>query len=83
MRRRITRAEAKAYRKRWEALNAAETKELRATPIARKLQQLSALMAWGRHFGWTEPPADGVEEVRERWVRLVKTYHPKTRKGSN
>ena len=74
MRRRITNAEARAFQRRWEAVNAMERRELRKTPIARKLQQLSALMAWGRYFGWTELHPDGAAEVRKRWQRLFRVY---------
>lgn len=74
MRRRMKKAEARAFRRRWEAVNAVERRELRKTPIARKLRQLNALMAWGRDFGWTEPRVDGAAEVRRRWKRLFQVY---------
>jgi len=74
MTRRITKAEARAFRKRWEAVSAVERRELRKTSITRKLQQLSSLIAWGRDFGWTEPPTDGAAEVRKRWERLFRVY---------
>ncbi|TAJ98467.1 hypothetical protein EPO44_11545 [bacterium] len=74
MRRRITKAEARAFRSRWEAVDAVERKELRKTPVARKLEQLNALMAWGRYFGWTGPRVDGAAEVRKRWKRLFRVY---------
>lgn len=51
-----------------------QRRELRKTPIVRKFQQLSSLMVWGRYFGWTEPRADGVAEVRKRWKRLCRVY---------
>jgi len=70
----MTKAEAKAFRERWEAVNAVQRTELRQTPIARKLRQLSELMAWGRYFGWTRPRTDGAAEVRNRWKRLFKAY---------
>ncbi len=74
MRCRITRAEARAFRKRWEAVSAVERRELQKTPIARKLQQLTALFAWGKYFGWTESRSDGTAEVRNRWKRLFQFY---------
>ncbi|OGQ83174.1 MAG: hypothetical protein A3G40_15485 [Deltaproteobacteria bacterium RIFCSPLOWO2_12_FULL_57_22] len=74
MRRRITKAQARAFRERWEAVNALQRRELRQTPLTHKLQQLNALMAWGKHLGWTEPHADGAGEVRRRWKRLFRAY---------
>ena len=74
MKRRITKAEARAFKRRWEAVNSAEREELRKTPIARKLRQLSTLMAWGKYFGWTKVFAAEEEKVRERWLRLLRIY---------
>ena len=74
MDRKLTQSQAKAFQKRWKAVNAVSTRELRKMPIARKFQQLGSLMAWGTYFGWTEPQEDGVEEVRKRWNRLFQIY---------
>ena len=74
MRRQMTKAEARAFRRRWEIVDSIEREELRNTPIARKLQQLNALTAWGRYFGWSGQEADGVVEVRRRWKRLLQVY---------
>lgn len=72
MRARITNAEAKAFRDRWEAVNAAEREELLKTPIRHKLLQLAALMATAEKMGWTETLAKEETEVRDRWNRLRK-----------
>lgn len=72
--RRITKAEARAFRKRWEAVNAATREEVRKMPVGRKLQQLATLMAWGRRFGWAEVQAAEEADVRERWNRLLRIY---------
>lgn len=70
----ITKAEARAFKKRWEEVNAIEREKWRRIPLWRKLQELTALAAWARHFGWTKSPPDGEREVRERWNRLLKAY---------
>ncbi|MDZ4344476.1 MAG: hypothetical protein U1E51_18800 [Candidatus Binatia bacterium] len=70
MKRQITRAAARAFKKRWDLIAVEEKKQLRKTSVARKLQQLNALMAWGEHFGWNHSGANGVEEVRRRWAHL-------------
>lgn len=74
MKKTITKAEARAFHKRWNMVNAEESEELRRTPLARKLQQLNALVAWGEHFGWKDPRPNGSEEVRKRWARLRRAY---------
>jgi hypothetical protein len=70
MKSRLTKAEAQAFRKRWEAVNAAEREELRATPMARKFQQLTALMASVSQIGWVDKLAEEETEVRDRWNQL-------------
>jgi len=79
MKRQITRAAACAFKKRWNLVAVEEKKQLRNTPVARKLQQLNALMAWGEHFGWNRSGANGVEEVRKRWARLRRVYRRRKR----
>lgn len=71
---RISAKEAHALRKRWQRVNAQERRELRSTPLVKKLQQLAALMASVRQMGWTSALSEGEAEVRERWVRLRKIY---------
>jgi len=79
MKKQITRAAARAFKKRWDLIAGEEKKQLRKTPVARKLQQLNALMAWGEHFGWNRSGANGVEEVRKRWARLRRVYRRRKR----
>lgn len=74
MPRRMTKAEAKAWKARWEAVNQFEREELRRTPPEVKLRQLAALMLTARALGWEEKLSEGTEEVRERWRRLQKAY---------
>lgn len=70
MKSRLTKTEAQAFRTRWEAVNAAEREELRATPIVRKFQQLVALMASVSQLGWADKLAEEETEVRDRLNRL-------------
>ena len=68
-------AEARAWRRRWALVNAAEIKEMRGTPVWIKLRQLSAMMASARFFPKTA--AEKAEEagVRDRWNRLRRMRH--------
>lgn len=70
----ITKAEARSFKRRWKAVNAAEREELRATPAAHKFRQLAALMASVGELGWTEALAAEEAEVRDRWNRLRRAY---------
>ena len=74
MTRRMTKAEAKAWKANWEAVNELEREELRSTSLETKLCQMVALMQWVRTFGWQERLAEGEDEVRNRWIRLKKIY---------
>lgn len=74
MRRPMTRAEAQAFRARWQLVNDAEREELRATPMAVKARQLGTLMGWAGQLGWTESRAAEEQVIRERWQRLRKAY---------
>ena len=70
MGRRITKAQAAAFRDSWKTVNAAELAELRATSPEQKLRQLSALVASADALGWTKLLAAEEAGVRERWCRL-------------
>lgn len=72
MKRHMTKEEAESFRQRWEAANAAERDQLRATSIEDKLRQLSVLMASVPGMGWTEALEAEEAEVRERWSQLRK-----------
>jgi len=74
MQARITKAEAKAFKTRWKAVNSAEKEELRKTSGAKKLRQLAALMSSAKSLGWTEALASEEVEVRNRWNRLRRVY---------
>jgi hypothetical protein len=75
--------EVRAWKKRWELVNAREIEELRQTPMEVKFQQLASPMAMARELGWVDHSPQEVAEVRERWIRLRKAYLdslPKDRK---
>ncbi len=68
----LTKAQARAFRRRWQRVNAREEEELRTTPLEIKLQQFNTLLAWAQQLGWATVLAEGEEEVRQRWMRLRK-----------
>ncbi len=78
----MTREGARAFRTRWEMVNAAERAELRATPLDRKLRQLATLMSSVEPLGWTEALAAEEAEVRERWNRLRAALNGRTKSFS-
>jgi len=71
----VTKAEARAFRARWQAVNAAEVEELRGTPVEEKMAQLAALMASVDASGWAEALEAEDTKVRERWSRLRRALH--------
>jgi putative transcriptional regulator len=70
----LTKQEARAFKQRWAAVNAAEREDLATTPVAQKFRQLEALIASARQLGWTEPPTEDEGEVWERWARLRRIF---------
>lgn len=70
----MTKAQGRAFRRRWKAVNAAEIEELRSTPAAQKFRQLAALMVSAKELGWSEELAAEEAQVRELWNRLRKAY---------
>ena len=71
----ISREEAQAFKRRWEAVNAAERGELATTPLADKFHQVAALLTSAQKLGWTEDSAAEENLVRERWAQLRREYH--------
>lgn len=78
MKKGITKSEARDFKKRWEAVNIVERKELQETPLLQKLQKLAVLMASVKSLGWFEALSEDEEEVRERWKRLKRPYDETT-----
>jgi transcriptional regulator with XRE-family HTH domain len=73
--RRLTRREAKAFKRRWEAVNLAEREELAKTSVADKFHQVAALLASAQKLGWTEVLAAEDDLIRQRWAWLRKGHH--------
>ena len=72
---RISKSEARAFRKRWKIVNAAEKEELCNTPEDEELEQLMILMTSAKELGWTKKLEVEADEVRNRWNELRKVYH--------
>jgi hypothetical protein len=71
----IAKADAVAFRKRWEMVNAIQEEELRGLSADEKLAQLSMLMTLAKELDWTESLEIEASEVRNRWNKLRKAYH--------
>ena len=72
MTRPLTKAEARAFRRRWQLAGSREEEELRATSLEVRLRQFNTLLGWAHQFGWTAALGDGEDEVRKRWMQLRK-----------
>jgi hypothetical protein len=68
----LTNAQARAYRDRWQRVNAVELEEMRSTDIELRWRQFNTLLAWGRRPEWAAVLEEGEAEVRQRWARLRK-----------
>ena len=70
----MTKKQAREFKRRWEAVNRFQIKELRATPVEEKFRQLSLLMRLARSWPMTPKQlaleAAEVKQVRARWARL-------------
>jgi hypothetical protein len=71
---RLTKDQARAFRRRWELVAAAEREELRNTSPEIRFRQLAALFATAQSLGWDEALREGEEEVRERWKKLRASF---------
>jgi hypothetical protein len=69
-RKRLTKADGRAWLRRWRLVNQREQAELRRTSIPAKLEQLAALMLSSSEFGWHEKLAGEETLARERWRQL-------------
>ncbi|MFQ5677662.1 MAG: hypothetical protein ACE5G1_17365 [bacterium] len=70
----LTKEQALAFRKRWQMVNAAESKELRKTTLAEKLQQTAALMTSGQALRWNDAIDSDEARLWERWQQLREKY---------
>ncbi len=62
---------ARAYRERWRAVEAIDSRELRRSPVGWRLQQMDAIyrLAVGLRLPG-KASSDGKAAVYERWARL-------------
>ena len=74
MSKKMSNADASAFRERWRLVNAREEEELRSASPELRWQQFLTLLAWAREFGWKDSLTEGEAEVRERWARLRKAH---------
>ena len=72
---RITKSEAMAFRKRWKIVNTFEKEELRMISADEKLERLITLMASAEEFSWAKKLEAEENEARDRWNVLRKVYH--------
>lgn len=70
----LSKADARAWMRRWRAVNEAAREELRATPLETKFRRLAALMHTARVLNWKASTEAEDEAVRERWNRLKRLW---------
>lgn len=68
-----SKADAVAWRARWALMDGVHEREVSQLSYEQKLRQLDTLLVSARWFRWERSQAD-VEVVRERWIRLRRTY---------
>lgn len=71
---RLTKEEARSFRRRWAAVNRAEEEELKRTPAVEKIRQLAALIASADQMGWSDALSEEEDKVRNRWMRLKEEH---------
>jgi hypothetical protein len=72
--RKLTKADGRAWLRRWRLVNRQEREELRHTSLEVKLRQLAALMFSSTQLGWNDKLASEEILARERWLRLRRAY---------
>jgi hypothetical protein len=63
MKRPMTKAEGRAFKRRWRLVNEFEKKELQRTSLETKFRQLAALMASAKQLGWDDALSEGEAAV--------------------
>jgi hypothetical protein len=66
--------QARAFKKRWKMVNAAEMEDLRSTPVSEKFQKLSSLLLSAKHFHRPKNLAREESEIWERWNRIRRAF---------
>lgn len=70
----MTRAEARAWKRRWRLVAAAHRDELRTTPMETKFRQLASMMQTAIQLGWSSATDAEIEATRALWVRLKEQH---------
>jgi hypothetical protein len=68
----LTKVRSRAFRWRWQRVNAREAEELRATGVQVKWLQFNTLLAWAQQLGWAAALGEEEAQVRQRWAQLRK-----------
>lgn len=74
MPRQLLKESAIEYQRRWQAVRDAEIDEIRQTPVAAKLRQLSLLVGSGNLFPAQPDFTPQDIEVLNRWNRIRRYY---------
>ncbi len=75
----MTKEEAHDFKARWLLVNEFIIEEIKRTPVAEKLRQLSQLYHAAREFGWIEKMREGEEEIFVRWQILRERLNARTK----
>jgi hypothetical protein len=71
---RMTKAQALAYMRRWRAVNRFQAEESRNSPVTIRFRQLSALFFSAKAFNWDKQLAAEDAVAHAWWSRLQKAY---------
>jgi hypothetical protein len=66
----MTKADARAWKRRWRLVNETHRQELRDKPMETKFRQLAAMMYTARTLGWKTSTDAELRKIRARWARL-------------
>lgn len=71
----MTRAEAKAWRARWQRVNKFHIQEVRQMSVQERWQKLNIVFGFAQEMGWVKPaPENEMAPVRARWAKLKAGY---------
>src|ERR1041384_1553012 len=68
--RKMTKADGKAWLKRWRLVNQYEIEELRRTTPEQVIEQLESLNEFAESLGWLSDEEREVDAVRQLWARI-------------
>jgi hypothetical protein len=71
----MTKAEAKAYRTRWQRVNQFHVQEIRQMTVKQRWEQLNIVFGFALEMGWVKPSSEKeMAPIRARWARLKAGY---------